>query len=378
LFTFASVFKDKKNMQIKNISNEYSMMYKGIGILLIVFHNFFHLISPGTGENEWDFSVTRLMNFYNGLGDSPFECINLFFSFFGHYGVQIFIFISGVGLALSMQNRDRSWGLFVVERLKKLYPLMITGFVFFFFYEIILSGKFLGWYHYREFLYKMLFLHTFNITKGSALSLSGPWWFFGLIFQLYIIFPLLFKVIEKYRIRAFISICFISYVWMYISQYVYQPQAYIRLLQNAPGHLPEFALGILIAISPDKKIHYFWGILSLIVFSLGNYYKLFFPFTFLSVTVLLFWGSSKILPFLLNKTKKIKTVLLFYGSISMILFVIHGPLRGPFIAISGGTFYGRLLGATLFLLAATALSILGNMLYRWLVKRFDAINKIVH
>jgi hypothetical protein len=143
------------------------------------------------------------------------------------------------------------------------------------------------------------------------------------------------------------------------------------LLQNAPGHLPGFALGILLALYPDKKIHYFWGVLSLVIFSLGNYYKLFFPFTFISVTVLFFLGSSKISPFLLNKAKRLKAILLHFGAISMILFVIHGPLRPPFIAISGKTFGIKLLSAILFLLAATALSILGNMLYKWLVKRFD-------
>jgi len=368
--TFASIFKDDK-MQVKKISNEHSMIYKGVGILLIVLHNFFHWMPPRTGENEWDFSTVRLTNFYNGLVDTPLECINLLFSFWGHYGVQIFIFISGVGLALSMQKHNRNWGVFMIERLKKLYPLLIIGFVFLFFYEIILVKKLFGWYHCREFLYKLLFLHTFNITKGSALSLSGPWWFFGLIFQLYVIFPLLFKMIKKYGVKAFIVTCLISYVWIYISQYLYQPKAYILLLQNAPGQLPVFAFGILIALSPGKRIHYFWGILSLVIFSLGNYYKLFFPLTFLSITVLFFWGFSKVSPFLLNRPKISKTILLFYGSVSMVLFVIHGPLRPPFIAVSGETFWGRLLGATLFLLAATALSILGNMMYKWLVKRFD-------
>ena len=346
-------------------------MYKGVGILLIVLHNFFHWIPPGTGENEWDFSSARIVNLYNGLIQHPLECINLFFSYFGHYGVQIFIFISGVGLALSMQSKNKNWGTFMIERLKKLYSLMITGFVFLFFYEILFNWKLFGWYHYREFLYKLLFLHTFNITKGSALSLTGPWWFFGLIFQLYVVFPLLFKMIKKYHIKSFVLICLISYLWIYISQYVYSPEAYILLLQNVPGHLPGFALGILLALNPGKKIHPVWGILSLVIFALGNFYKPFFPLTFLSITVLFYWGFSKISPFVLNKTPKIKTVLCYYGAISMILFAIHGPLRPQFITISGETFYEQLFAATLFLLAATVLSILGNMLYKWLVKRFD-------
>jgi len=356
-------------MQIKTFSKESTLIYKGVGILFIVFHNFFHLMPPETGENEWDFSSERIVNLYNGLIQNPLECINLFFSYFGHYGVQIFIFISGVGLALSMQNKNKSWRIFMIERLKKLYPLLITGFVFFFFYKIILDEKLLAWHHYRDFVYKLLFLHTF-ISKSSALSLTGSWWFFGLIFQLYVVFPLLFKMIKKYHIKAFILICLVSHSWIYISQYVYTPNTSIMLLQNSPGHLPGFALGILLALNPDKKIHRVWGILSLALFALGNFYKPFFPLTFLSITVLFHWILSKMAPFILNKTKKTKTVLCYYGAISMILFAIHGPLRYPFIAMSGDTFWGRLLSATLFLLAVTALSILGNMLYKWLVKRF--------
>jgi len=337
-------------MTINNFSKEDTLIYKGIGILLILFHNFFRRFPPWTGENEWYFSSVHFDKFFHGLLDTPFEFINLFFSYFGHFGLQIFIFISGVGLALSMQNRDRNWGIFMIERLKKLYPLMITGFVFLVVYKIAFDGQMIGWYYIREFIYKLLFLHTFNISKDSALSLTGPWWFFGLIFQLYVIFPLLFKMIKKYRIKAFLVICLISYVWIYISQYVYQPKAYILLFQNAPGHLPVFALGILLALNPGIKIHYFWGILALIIFSLGNYYKLFFPLTFLSVTILLIFGFSKFMPFLLNKTKRTKAVLTFYGSISMVIFAIHGPLRFPFVNISGNNFGQRLFSALLFLL----------------------------
>ena len=356
-------------MKIVHFTKENTLIYKGIGILLIVLHNFFHWMQPHTGENEWDFKTERLANFYNGLLQHPFECINLLFSYLGHYGVQIFIFISGVGLALSMQNRSRNWGVFMVERLKKLYPLMIIGFIFFFFVTIIGNWKLLDWVEYREFVYKLLFLHTFNITKNSAVSLSGPWWFFGLIFQLYVLFPLLFKVIKKYNIKAFAVICLISFVWLYISQFVYSPKAGIYLLHNAPGHLPVFALGILFALNPEKRIHFVWVILAFVLFILGNFYKSFFPLTFISVTVLLYCSISKIEPLILNKSKILKPVLLFYGSISMVLFVIHGPLRSQFITISGGTSWGKLIGSVLFLVAVTALSILGEMMYKWMVKK---------
>ena len=360
-------------MQIDKFTKENTLIYKGIGILHILFHNFFRWLPPVTGENECDFDPDRIWNLIHGFIQQPLECINLFFSYFS-YGHTIFIFISGVGLTLSMQNRNRSWSVFMMERLKKLYPLMIVGFVFLFFYEIILYGQFLKWVHYQELLYKLLFVHTFNVTDGSAVSLVGPWWFFGLIFQLYVVFMLLYKVIKKYRIKAFIVICIFSYTWIFISQYIYQPQANILLLQHAPGHLPELAFGILIALSPGKKIHNIWLLLSFAVFIIGCFFKPFYPFTFLTVIVTLYWVFSKIIPYILNKTKLLKDVLLYFGSISMILFAIHGPLRFRFFAISGDTFYSKLFAFVLFVITVTVVSILGNMLYKWLLKRIDSFS----
>lgn len=360
-------------MRINNITKEDTLIFKAIGILLIILHNFFHWMPPYTGENEWDFSIDRVNMLFIETTKYPTEFINLFFSYFGHYGVQIFIFISAVGLTLSMQRRNRSWGVFIIERLKKLYPLLFTGLVFMFFYEIIFAGKLFSFNLFKEFFYKLLFIHLFNVTPGSALSLMGPWWFFGLIFQLYVLFPFLYKFIKKYRLKAFISICIFSYTWMFLSFFVYKPETTILLLQNAPGHLPEFALGILLVHNYGKKINPIWFVLSLVVFVLGNFYKPFFPFTFLSITMLFYWFISNISKFIQNKTKFLKKTLYFYGSISMILFVIHGSLRPSFINISGETFYGRIFGAILFLIAATGLSILGNILYKWLVGKFSNI-----
>jgi len=354
-------------MKIKHFTKEDTLIYKGVGILLIVFHNFFHLLRPYAAENQTNFDLDRVHWLFFNLKDEPFESLNLLFSYFGHFGVQLFIFISGVGLVLSMKTKCRNWGAFMVERLKKLYPLLFIGFIFLLFYEILCNKNIPSFYYYREFFYKLLFLHTFNITKGSAYSLSGPWWFFGLIFQLYVLFPLLYRVIKKYNVKAFLLICMISYSWIFISQYVFSPNTDILLFLNSPGHLPEFALGILFALNPDKKMKPIYGILALVIFALGSFYKLFFPFTFLSITVVMYWGLTKIIPFILNRTQRLKSVLLYYGSISMVLFVIHGPLRFPFHEICGHTFYMKLFTAFLFIVVATALSILGNMMYQWMV-----------
>lgn len=356
-------------MLIKAISKEETNLYKGFGILLIILHNFFHWMPPWIGENEFDFDPKRVYNLFSAISHYPLEFINSLFSYLGHYGVQVFIFASGVGLAYSMLDKKRNWAKFMTERLKKLYPLMIVGVIFYFFTTIIIEQKIIGSWEWKEILYKFLFIHTLH--PHSGMSLTGPWWFFGLIFQLYIFFPLLFKLFKRYRVKAFILICILCYTWIYISQYVYHPAADVYLLQNAPGHLPEFCFGILIALEKGKKIHPAWFIISLIVFVLGNFYRPFFPLTFLSATVVLYWLGSKTSPYIAKKDSFIKRGVLFFGSISMILFAIHGPFRVPFISISGDIFWKRLIGAALFVITVTSLSIPGNMLYKWLIKKID-------
>ena len=92
-------------MKIREISKQDSNIFKAIGILLIVFHNYFHFVEPNIGENEFYFSSDVIKNLYYGIINMPSETINILFSCFGHYGVQIFIFISGFGLTISLQNK---------------------------------------------------------------------------------------------------------------------------------------------------------------------------------------------------------------------------------------------------------------------------------
>ena len=105
-------------MKIKEISKQDSNIFKAIGILLIVFHNYFRWLEPNTGENEFYFLADHIKNLVKGIIHTPLESINLLFDYFGHYGVQIFIFISGVGLAISMLNKKTSYGTFILKRLK--------------------------------------------------------------------------------------------------------------------------------------------------------------------------------------------------------------------------------------------------------------------
>ena len=115
-----------------------SATLKGIAILAIVLHNYFHLISA-VKEDEFSFDPAR---FHSLLGTirEPTEAIQALFSYFGHYGVQIFIFISAYGLALKYWDTRHSRMAFVRQRMKKLYPMFLSAIYWWPLFLILLAG----------------------------------------------------------------------------------------------------------------------------------------------------------------------------------------------------------------------------------------------
>ena len=83
---------------MNDISREESAKLKGMAMCIIVLHNFVHLIS-GVKENEMSFDAERLKLFFHAVAEQPSGLATWLFSFLGSYGVQIFILLSGYGLA---------------------------------------------------------------------------------------------------------------------------------------------------------------------------------------------------------------------------------------------------------------------------------------
>lgn len=360
-------------MTIKNYSKQDTSILKGFAIICICLHNFFHHLAPSPGENEFYFSLNHINNFFSQISETPAEFINLIFSYLGHYGVQIFIFISGYGLALSMAKRKKPWINFVVDRLMKLYPLLLTALIFYILCTIVMYDRFPWSAHYEEMKYKLFFIHTLIPKQGT--SVNGPWWFFALILQLYILFPALFQFIKKYKIKAFLTLCLLSYIWIFISQYQFKDVYEVYLLQNFPGHLPEFCLGILLALNNNTKINNIMFFVAIAIFCLGNFYKIFFPFTFLAVTIIFIFAYQffKNIPVRKNITKRF---LIHFGEISMTLFAVHGFLRTPFITLAKQSLnspWGHIYAALLFFVTIYFLSFAAARLYDLLLIVFNKI-----
>lgn len=319
-------------MTITSLNKNDTSVLKGIAILCILAHNFLHWIDPlNCQENEFGFIQENVYHFLHSLCDYPMEFVNILMSYLGHYGVQIFIFISGYGLAHSYLKSSQRYGSYLYDRFRKLYPLLIVGFLFLFFGTIIMSYRWLTLEEWKSMGYKFLLIHT--LVPGEGESVSGPWWFFGLIAQLYLLFPLIFKVIQRFSVKGFVGICLFSYTILYLFLYTdIAPDAFF-IMENFPGHLVEFSLGVLFALGVVKRVHPLWLLLATIIFVVGNFYKFCFPLTFLCVTYIFISIYLCIREFVL-RSASLNRFFSFYGRLSMFIFAIHGVLRWPFVCVA--------------------------------------------
>ena len=362
---------------------------KGFAILCIVLHNYFHWLYPAPAQNEFDFDPSRVLRLFDMLGSDPGECIRYLLSYFGHVGVQLFLFLSGYGLTvkwiekLKTENTTLSVFSSPLSVLKKLYPLLLTGVAVCLFGCLLLESRLFNAHEWREIGYKMLFIHT--LIPGSGLSVNGPWWFFGLIFQLYLLFPLLFRCLQKWGWKAFLGILVFSYGMIFLFRDAMNLHHGEILLQNAPGHLPEFAFGMLLAFSRDKDFHWLWFVLALVLFTWGNFAPGFFPFTFLAICVITVfviqrWKARRGKWKMKNgKTRKVFhypfSALRYFGSISMLLFVVHGYFRMPVLKWAGTLkgAWGHLASGLLYFILVWGIALAAKPLYLWLKVLFGKL-----
>lgn len=318
--------------------NECTAM-RGIAILAIVLHNYCHFISKIVQENEYQFFVSHNEQLWQVVTNSDALLPVHLLSFFGHYGVPVFLFLSGYGLVKKYEESvDKVVALpFVRYNYLKLFRMLFVGFSLFICVDMVTPGRFQ--FHWDNVIAQLL-MYINVLPEPEKTIWPGIYWFFGLMMELYIVYRLLLYRRNSWLVVALIAVCWLLQVFC-------DPEGDIlnRLRYNCIGGMLPFGLGIIAArvrtlrtgstFPTDSEYAPYGPILWLLVFVISvalvfamsfNFYTwlLWIPFFIILGTIAL----VKAMP------KWILSIITWFGSISAAMFVAHPIARKLFITVA--------------------------------------------
>lgn len=334
-----------------------SQVLKGIGILLIVLHNFFHTFPEFPAECEFKYIPENVANFAAAMTSGDF-CKTLFslFSFLGHYGVSFFVFVSGYGLAKRYGQSNDVWWRILLHRAVQLWKWIVPMAL------LLLLDRYSGHTHityqylenqkiWTDLLAMLTFTANFLVDR---FVIAGPWWYFGMAFQLYFVYVLFLR-------RANDRILWISSAAAWVLLLTLQGLGLDRWVfafrYNFVGWLPVFCIGILLARHP-LSLSWKWVSLGCILFVLS----LFNPYLWIFSSVLVLFPFAALLP--LFRKGAARSIALELGSLSAALFITHAFVRQQILI------YAETLPVAWSGLLYLAASLAVAWVYRWVLSSF--------
>lgn len=344
----------EKTMRKELLSRMECSALRGIAIAGIFLHNYCHWVGQIVQENEYTFDMDNCNHFFSVIKhpDALFPAHLL--SFFGHYGVPVFLFLSAYGLVMKYEKQpyDKSVTLpvsdFIRHHYMKLFKMMIIGFVAFTVIDAITPGR-----HHYSFIDIVAQLGMFNnvLPNPDNIIWPGPYWFFGLMLQLYVVYRLLL-----YRRKWVVVVACIALCWLLQIFCDPEGETLNRLRYNFIGGMLPFGAGLLYARYGRETSVVSYGTITLIsaalilLFSFNYQLWFFIPLLICTFSI----GLIKTI----SRFDKLMNMLNWLGVISAALFVCHPITRKIFIPISRqADFYAGLL---LYIVSSLALAWLFN------------------
>ena len=322
---------------------------RGLAIIGIFLHNYCHWLGPVVKENEYTFSqhnvdwLTAVMASPDGL--LPAHLV----SFFGHYGVPVFLFLSAYGLELKYGRSLYAPAFrFVAYHWKKLFSMMIVGFVSFTIVDAMTPGR---WHYTLTQVLAQLAMVNNLLPDPDHNIWPGPFWFFGLMLQLYVVYRLLLYK----RHWAWTAGAMVVCLGVQLA-FAPESEALNWYRYNFMGGMLPFGLGLLYARYGNRIILTNLNTLSLLVSVVFcGFMVMWMSASYLlwSVVPLVVCVLCVYMVKLLSQAARrpvgawLMERLVWMGEISAALFVIHPVLRKVFIPISrhGDIYTGLLLYA---------------------------------
>lgn len=167
---------------------------------------------------------------------------------------------------------------------------------------------------------------TNNFWPGHIWGFVSVWWFFALIIQLYLLFPLFFCGITKYpRLTFGLIVTALTIAGVFYRFAGTEQGSQILLFATPLAHGAVFSLGIYLALGFGLTKEMF-SILGT-VFLMAQFAEPFFAVSFIAFVLWTLFLYQK-------QQERLKACkpLLWFGALSPFVFLIHGILREPFTA----------------------------------------------
>ena len=212
-----------KKIDLYNISKSRAYIMGIATLMIVLFHS-----------NQLDFEmfsrlnkVGYLLNFLKTICNS---------------GVEIFLIMSGVGLYFSFSKND-SLKTFYKKRLTRILPSVLI--IISIYYFIV------GDFGIKDYLTRITLLQFF--IDGTK-----DFWYFSFLLVLYLIFPVIFKIINKYNVKGclflilFVLLC--NYLLFFFNLDTY------KMYEVALTRFPSFIIGVYLGkqVYNENTISYKW------------------------------------------------------------------------------------------------------------------------
>ena len=256
-----------------------------------------------------------MQSFFNHLIHPSYYIISDFFSYWGHYGIVIFLFISGYGLVIKYEKKTlpvfHNTYDFIKNHYLKLFHLMIWGF----FANMIVNKLCIGYFFHDKWTIPGQLLFIINLIPNAHIN-PGPYWYLGMTLQLYIIYIIIISKKSDYSIYLLLVLCILLQLFC-------KPDGDVIfwMRRNFIGCFLAFAVGIIAArhhIILHMRYRYFTSIILIAIVFLCNY-----NFYLWLITPLF------IIPLSIHVTKaciSYKKLFLFFtkiGDLSSNIFIMH-------------------------------------------------------
>ncbi|WP_213504462.1 acyltransferase family protein [Paenibacillus faecis] len=230
-------------------------------------------------------------------------------------GVSVFLILSGAALMYTYQN-GLSLKVFLKKRFLSIYPMFWIAYIIVFFYMFYTYLSINHQAPKAKFLLTILGFDGYLLWTGTNYYIIGEW-FLGLIIILYIIFPLLRRLIDKFPVFLLVIIV-IAFI-VTVENYPFR----IPILYNPIIRLPEFLLGMYF-IKYIKHVKFYQFVIALCFaypfmivdgIPLNPIYK--FTIIGLSLFVVLSYIGQCL------KSDRLRKPILFISKYSYAIFLVH-------------------------------------------------------